>query len=171
MNLNRVVILLVIFGALYYGYPKYQDKKVTEQIRTGLKTHINNNSLTGEIPPEMAQHLNASMSNNYPNLNFKLRFKQFNKTDFNEQIIKDMESAAFIGTCGGFYKDFAQTEVNDYSREMLAKVVKEDKISIHYEVKDKMDKKVFEFSRPLSECPNFDTLEAGGIPHIPASIR
>ncbi len=27
MNLNRVVVLLAIFGALYYGYPKYQDKK------------------------------------------------------------------------------------------------------------------------------------------------
>lgn len=37
MNLKLTVFLLVIFAALYYGYPKYQDKKVIEQIRTELK--------------------------------------------------------------------------------------------------------------------------------------
>lgn len=170
MNLKLTVFLLLIFAALYYGYPKYQDKKVIEQIRTELKKPISQSEFMGAAPPEIANQLNASLVNNYPTLNFTIRLKQINKSDLNKTIINDMKDGGFIGACGGFYKN-AGKQPNAYAREMLAKVVKEDNVTMSYLVKDKIGKEILTFSRPISDCPNFSTLEAGGIPYIPAPIQ
>lgn len=164
MNIKLVVILLAIFGALYYGYPKYQDKKLAEQIRADLKKPINDN-----LPSELKSQMIASIENNYPTIRYSINLKQANKSDFDQKTIDQMKTAGFISSCEAFYGIGSKS--NEYFREMLAKIVKEDNMQITYTVKDKIGELVYEDTRPITDCTNFNTLEAGGIPYIPAPLN
>lgn len=164
MNINRVVILLAIFGALYYGYQKYQDKKLAEQIRTELKKPIYD-----KLPANVASEMSANIENNYPAINHNIRLKNFRKSDYNQEMIDKMKTIGFLSSCETFYHEFAQ-EQNEYARKLLAKIVKEDQIQISYTVKDKLGDVIYEDKRLVSSCTNFDTLEAGGMPYIPEPL-
>ncbi|WP_019518632.1 hypothetical protein [Faucicola boevrei] len=159
----RLIILLAIFGALYYGYPKYQDKKLAEQIRTELKKPIYD-----KLPANVASEMSLNIENNYPVINYQIKLKNFTKSQYPPEIIKKMKTVGFISSCKALYD--LGTKTNEYGREMLATIIKEDQIQISYTVKDKLGDLVYEDKRPVSSCTNFDTLEAGGIPYIPEPL-
>lgn len=157
--MSRAIILLMIFGGLYFGYEKYEDHKLAKHIRTQLKKPINM-----PMPPEMEAVMNTSVTNNYPILNFNIAFKELSKSDLNQAQIEQMKKMSFMGSCQGFYRT-AQKD-SEYGRKMVAKIAKEDQITIVYSVKDKADQIIFESKNPISSCPNFNTLEAGGSPAL-----
>lgn len=170
MNINRVVILLAIFGALYYGYPKYQDKKFAEQIRTELKKPISEEQFMSgsKLPEEQKKQIFASLDNNYPNINFNIRFRKINKSDLGKDTIEQMKKMAFYGACQGFYEMGNQN--NEYARKMMAKIVKEDKVFINYNVKDKLGTVILDIKNPMTDCYGFAQFEQGQIPSMPADI-
>lgn len=166
----KFIILLAIFGALYYGYPKYQDKKLAEQIRTELKKPISQEQFmsSSKLPAEQKKQIFASLDNQYPNINFNLQFRQLNKTDLDKNAIEQMKKMAFFGACQGFYQMSSQN--NEYARKMMAQIVKEDKVFINYSVKDKLGKVILDIKNPMTDCYGFSELEEGRIPSIPADI-
>lgn len=159
----RLIILLAIFGALYYGYPKYQDKKLAEQIRTELKKPIYD-----KLPANVASEMSLNIENNYPVINYQIKLKNFTKSQYPPDIIKKMKTVGFISSCEAFYGLSKKT--NEYGRKMLATIAKEDQIQISYTVKDKLGGVIYEDKRPVSSCENFNTLEAGGMPYIPKPL-
>lgn len=163
----KFIILLVIFGALYYGYPKYQDKKLAEQIRTELKKPVSSDALmqSSKMPPELKQHLIASIENRYPTLHFQVMFKMVNKSDFNKNDIDAMKKLAFTGACQGFYGNVSQG--SEHQRKIAAKIIKEDQIKLSYTLKDKMGQVVFEHTDLMSNCYGFSQFELGKIPSQP----
>lgn len=166
----KFIILLAIFGALYYGYPKYQDKKLAEQIRTELKKPISQEQFmsSSKLPAEQKKQIFASLDNQYPNINFNLQFRQLNKTDLDKNTIEQMKKMAFFGACQGFYQMSSQN--NEYARKMIAQIVKEDKVFINYSVKDKLGKVILDIKNPMTDCYGFSEFEEGRIPSIPADI-
>ncbi|MFB2538564.1 MULTISPECIES: hypothetical protein [unclassified Acinetobacter] len=117
----------------------------------------------GAAPPEVAAQLDASMDNKYPVLNFDVRFKQIKKSDFTEDMIGQMKTDSFVGACEGFYKNAGKRD--EYSRKMLAKIVKEDQVKIHYLVKDSIGQVIFEDTNSISNCFDFEKFEFGNIPY------
>ncbi len=170
MNLNRVIVLLAIFGALYYGYPKYQDKKMVEQIRAALKKPISEEQfmLGSKLPEEQKKQIFASLDNNYPNIDFNIRLRQINKSDLDKETVERMEKMAFYGACQGFYEN--GRENSEYARKMMAKIVKEDKVFINYHVKDKLGKVILDIKNPMTDCYGFAQFEQGQIPSMPADV-
>lgn len=164
MNIKLVIILLAIFGALYFGYPKYQDKKIATEIRTELKKPIDN-----KLPANLTSEMSANIENNYPIIDYQIRLKNLTKSEYSPEIIEKMKTAGFISSCETFYDMGKKT--NEYGRKMLATIAKEDQIQISYTVKDKLGDLIYEDKRPVSSCTNFNSLEAGGIPYIPAPLN
>lgn len=164
MNATRVFVLLCIFAGLYYGYPKYQDKKIHESIRAGLKQPIKQADFVGQMPPEMKQHIDANMTNNYPNIELNVRFRKLSKSAFDSKMIAQMKSGGFDGMCDSVYKQASKYNNSEHIR-FLAKILKEDNVKMTYTVKDVMNKVIVQDSAYIKDCYDFAKLEQGNIPY------
>lgn len=166
----KLLVLIAIFGALYYGYPKYQDKKLAEQIRTELKKPISQEQFMSgsKLPAEQKKQISASLDNHYPNINFNIRFKQLKQTDLDKNTIEQMKKLAFYGACQGFYEMGGKS--NEHARKMMAKIIKEDKVFINHHFKDKLGKVILDTKNPMTDCYGFEQFEQGKIPSMPADI-
>ena len=147
---NLIVVLAISFLALYFGYPKYQDYRFTEQVRENMRTETVNIKALEGLP------IKAEVDNNYPQIEMRFKFKDVAYDDLNAAIKKTMRQEVKSLACRNLKNIEGQ---NHQLIKAKTKILEEDKVSIRIIVRGQAGKHITEHTQVLSKCANFAALK------------
>ncbi|MDO5651098.1 MAG: hypothetical protein Q4G13_03040 [Moraxella sp.] len=133
----------------------YLEDKRTETMRAELKS--TNIFEMGEQEQQlMAQMgMKLEMKNEYPNIIASIRFTTINKDEIPAADLQALSQGMEGAFCDGVAK-FEEGTLDE--RKRLARIFKEDKVTMSIVMKDKIGREIFTGSEVIADCPTFRQL-------------
>lgn len=146
MNNKFVIVGILIIGALYFLYPKYQEKQFENKIRErskNLKVDEGIRQAIANLPIE------GSMLNQYPELLVYIRMIDFTGSEIPAQAREMIKNIP----CRNLQMFKGKGEIVIKAN---ANVFEEDRVAWTYTVQNKYGKELLKHRQVVAECPNFN---------------
>ena len=149
-NFMRQITLLLImtFVMLRFGYPAYQDWQLKKQVRSMMQS-----AKTPEVPDNFRDlPIKMEMENHYPTTKLIYTLTDVDYQSMSNSQAVDLTEAVKEIPCRNLY---AYKKLPNTMWTPIVEVLKEDKVSLTIEVKDKNGNLIEQNSQILSQCDNF----------------
>lgn len=144
---NSTILLGIIFLALYFGYPKYEDHKFKTQLREHMKKEQVDVSKLKGLP------IQGEFENNYPQIEMRFKLTEAKSSDLPAAIKKKLRQEVKALACRNL------NELEEHNRHYIkakTEILEEDKVSIKIVLRDQAGDHISEHTQVLSQCANFD---------------
>ncbi len=143
--------LIIIFLALRFGYPAYQDWKLENKIREEMQS-----AKLPEFPNNVnGLPIKGNAEQQYPNTKITLTLTEVGRGELTTtQLINLSEQVKDI-PCRNL-EMFRMSP--SYTKVARANVMRDDKISMTIAVRNKNNEVIEQHTQLLSECSNFDSV-------------
>lgn len=151
---NFTIFLVIIFLALYFGYPKYQEYSFIKELRETMRNEaIKTPDLRG-LP------ISAELKNEYPRNLMTLKFVGLKYNDIPASDRAKIREEIKLIPCRNLEVFRGSGEAY---LKALAKIFEEDKNSMNIVVRDKDNMLIADHDQIISECTNFESFKSGSL--------
>lgn len=147
---HTIILLVIVFLALYFGYPKYEEYRFVEEVREQIRTGHT------EMPEFTGLPIKATLTEDYPLTLMTFHLTDLAYHDLSPAIKIQLRKQIKAIPCRNLhvFEEASQAYV-----KALTQVYEEDNKMMKIMLRDKHDEYIMDHSQLISECSQFSELK------------